>query len=115
MAWEVKPLTNEMDGQEPGGQRQLGMLHHRAGRHRSLMPAADALEHLAGALADEVMPRVVTARAAVALGPTRPLQRFGALLFGAEVTQEFGNRHAGLGLDLVAGHRGSPSSGELRS
>jgi hypothetical protein len=30
------------------------------------------------------------------------------------VMQEFGDRHAGLELDLVAGHRGSPSSGELR-
>jgi hypothetical protein len=76
------------------------------------MTAADALEQLVGILGDEVVPRVVAARAAEAVGPTRPLQRFGALLSGAEVTQTFGNRH--IGQDLVAGHRGSPSSGNLR-
>jgi hypothetical protein len=107
-------LADEMDGQEPGGQRQLGMLHHRAGRRRSLMPAADALEQLAGALADEVVPRVVTARAVEALGLTRALHLLCALRFGAEVAQEFGDRHSGLELDLVAGHRGSQLSRELR-
>ncbi len=65
-------------------------------------------------LADEEVPRVVTARAAEALGPTHALDRLSALRFGAEVAQEFGDRHAGLELDLAAGHRGSPSSGELR-
>ncbi len=78
------------------------------------MPAADALEQLAGTMADEVVPRVVAARATEPLGPTRPLQSFGALLFSAEMPQEFGDRHAELELDLVAGHRGSTSSGELR-
>ncbi len=103
-----------MDDQEPSGKRQRGMLHHRAGRHRSVMTAADALEQLEGALADEVVPPVVASRAAEALGLARTLQDFGALLFGAKVTREFRDRHAGLELDLVAGHRGSPSSGELR-
>jgi hypothetical protein len=103
-----------MDGQELDSQRKLGMLDHRAGRHRSLMPAADALEQLASALADEVVSRVVAARAAEALGPTCPLQSFDALRLCAELTQGFGDRHAGLELNLLAGHRGSPSSGELR-
>jgi hypothetical protein len=83
-------LADEMDGQEPDGQLQLGMPHRRAGRHRCLMPAADALEKLAGALTDEVVPRVVSVRAAEALGRTRPLPDFGALRFDTKVTQEFG-------------------------
>ncbi len=107
-------LADEKDGQKPSGQRQLGMLHHRAGRHRSLMPAAQALEQLASALLDEVVPRVVAARASEALDPASPLQSFGALLLGAEVTQEFGDRHAGLQLNVVAEHRCSSSLGELR-
>jgi hypothetical protein len=107
-------LADEMDGLEPGGQRQLGMFHHRAGRHRRLVPAADALKQLAGTLADEVVPHVVAARATEFHGPTRPLQSVGALLFSTEVPQELGDRHAGPELDLVTGHRGSPSSGGLR-
>ncbi len=107
-------LADEVDGQEPGGQRQLEMLHHHAGSHRRLMQAAHALEQLAGPLTHKLVPRVVAARAAKALGPTRALLSFGALLFSAEMPQEFGDRHAGLELDFVAGHRGSPSSGELR-
>jgi hypothetical protein len=93
-------LADEMDGQERGDQRQLAMLDHRAGRHRSLVPAADALKQLAGTLAEEVVPRVVAARAVKPLGPTRSLQSFDAMLFSAEVPQEFGDRHAGMELDL---------------
>ena len=107
-------LADEMYGQEPGGQRQLGVFHHRAGRHRCLVPAADALEELSGALADEVVPGAVAAPAAEPVRPARTLQCFHTLRFGAKVTQELGDRHAGLELDLVAGHRGSPWSGELR-
>ncbi len=65
-------LADEMDGQEPGRQRKLGMLHQLGGNHRSLLPAADALKQFASTLADEVVPLVVAARASEPLGPTRP-------------------------------------------
>lgn len=99
LAW-----ADEMYGLKSGCQRQLGMLHHRGGCHRSLVPAADALKQLAGALADEVVSHVVAAQAAKPFGPTLPVQSFGAVRFSADVPQKFGERHAGLEL----------KSGELR-
>jgi hypothetical protein len=46
--------------------------------------------------------------------PSRAPNRFGARLFGAKAGQKLRDRHTVLELDLVAGHQGSLSSGELR-
>lgn len=39
-------LADEVDGQEPGCQRQLSMHYHRAGRKTGLVPASGALENV---------------------------------------------------------------------
>lgn len=107
-------LTDEVDGQKPGRQRQLGVLHQGASGQRGLKAAAAALVELAGALHHQIVLRAGALRAAKPLRPTRALERLGALRFGAEVAQKRRDRHAVLELDLVAGHQDSPSSGELR-
>lgn len=107
-------LADEVNGQEPGRQRQLGVLHQGACRQRGLMPARPALKQLAGAVTHHVVMVTGAARAAEAIGPARAVDRLGALRLGAEAAQKFRNRHAALELDLVAGHRSPPSSGKLR-
>jgi hypothetical protein len=107
-------LADEMDGQEPGRQRQLGVLHQRARSQRGLVAARTALEQLAGTVTDNVVLHAGATRAAKPIRPTRAPNRIGTLRFGAKVGQKLRNRHAGLELDLVAGHRDSPSSGEIR-
>ena len=37
-------LADQIAGQKPGGQRQLGVFKEAAGSQRGLMPAADALK-----------------------------------------------------------------------
>jgi hypothetical protein len=107
-------LADQVHGQEPSRQRQLGVLHERSGGQRSLVPTGAALEQLSGTVIDHVVLRALTARAAKPARPAGAANRFGALLFGAEAGQKLRDRHARLELDLVAGHRGSPSSGEFR-
>ena len=107
-------LTDEVDGQEPGGQRQLGVFHQGASGQRGLKAAAAALVELAGTLRHKIVLRAGALRAAKPLRPTRALERLGALRFGAKVAQKLWDRHAVLELDSVAGNRGSPSTRELR-
>jgi hypothetical protein len=102
-------LADEVDGQEPGGQRHLGVFHQGAVGGLGLKSAAVALVELAGALHHKVVLRAGALREAKALRPTRALKRL-----GAEVSQKPRHRHAALELDLVAGPQGSPSTGELR-
>jgi hypothetical protein len=107
-------LADEVHGQEPSRQRQLRVLHERAGGQRRLVPTGAALEQLSGAMIDRVMLSAGAARATKPARPARSANRFRALFFGAKTGQKLGDRHAVLELDLVAGHQGSPSSGELR-
>src|SRR5215208_6589008 len=63
----ILALGQMVDGREPGGERQLGVLEHRAGGQPDLPLAAVALEQLAGLqLAEATVP---TARAAEPLAP----------------------------------------------
>ncbi len=107
-------LADEVDGQKPGGQRHLGVFHQGPRGQRGLKAAAAALVELAGALRHKIVLRAGALRAAKPLRPTRALERLGALRFGAKVAQKLRDRHAVLELDSVAGHRGSPSTRELR-
>ena len=97
-------LADQIDGQEPGGQRQLGVLHQAARGQRGLVPAGDALEQVAGAVADHVVRLAVAARTAEAPRPTCSLQRLGAVRLRAEAAKELGQGHAGLELDSVERH-----------
>ena len=80
------------------------VLHQTAGRQRSLVPATAALEQLARTVADNIVFGHSTTRATEAVRPAGQLDRLDALRFGAETAQEFGDRHAGLELNLLVGH-----------
>ena len=102
-------LTDEVDGQEPGRQWQLGVRHETARSQRGLMPATIALKELASAVADHVVITAGAARAPKPLRPTHGLDRLGALRLGAKAAKEFRDRHALLELDLVEGHGAHPT------
>ena len=97
-------LADQIDRQEPGRKRQLGVLHQAARRQRCLVPAAVALEQLARTVADNVVLSRTTSRTPEALRPAGMPNGLGALRLGAEARQELRNRHAGLELDVVGGH-----------
>ncbi len=78
------------------------------------MPTRTALEQLAGTVTHDVAQRAGTTRTTKPARPARAPNRLSTLRFGTEVGQKLRGRHAGLELDLVAGHRDSPPSGELR-
>ena len=94
-------LADEVDREEPGAQRQLGVLHQAARRQRSLMPAAIALEQLAAAVPDDIVLSRVAPRAPKSARPSRSLDRLGAPRFGPKAAKEFGDGHAVLKLDAV--------------
>ena len=102
-------LTDEVYGQEPGRQWQLGVRHEAAGGQRGLMPATIALEELASPVADHIVITAGAARAAKPLRPTRSLDRLSALRLGAKAAKEFRDRHAVLELNLVEGHGVHPA------
>ena len=97
-------LADQVDGQEPGRKRQLGVLEQAACSQRGLVPARLALEELACAMANHVVGVAGALRAPKAARPASPLHRLGALRLGAKAVQEFGQRHAVLELDGVVGH-----------
>ena len=55
-------LADEVDRQEPHGQRQLGALKHRPGDQRGLMPTGVALKHLARPPAQNTVSVLTAAR-----------------------------------------------------
>ncbi len=57
-------LTEQVDRQKPGPQRQLGTVRERAGGQRGLVPAGLALVKLAGSMTDDVVLRGRAMRAA---------------------------------------------------
>ena len=97
-------LTDQINGQEPGGQWQLGVLHQTASSQRCLMPTAIALEQTPSAVTDNTVRVAVAARATKAARPTSALDRRGAMRLGAKVAMKFRQRHSGLKLDSVEGH-----------
>jgi hypothetical protein len=101
-------LAQEVDGQEPGGHRQLGAVQHRASGQRGLTTTSLALVQLAGALAEQIVLGGSTSRAAKACRPAHRRQRRRALRLGAVAREELLHRHATLELDLVHRHRGLP-------
>jgi hypothetical protein len=101
-------LADEVDGQKPGAQRQLGALHQRARSQRCLMPARSTLEELARAVTNHVVLRRCTARATKTVRPTQRHQRFRALRLCTVTVEELRHRHARLKLDLVHRHHVLP-------
>ena len=76
-------LADQIEGQEPGRQRQFGGLHDRASRERGLMAAGAALITLEAAAVDEPMLLAIAAGTAEPIRPARLLQSSLTLLLGA--------------------------------
>ena len=68
------------------------------------MPAAVALEQLAGTVTNDTVIGYGTTRAMKTRRPARLLDRLGALRLIAEAAQEFGDRDAVLELNLLVDH-----------
>ena len=99
----VLGLAEQVDGQEPSGQGQLGVVEQRAGGERGLMLATDAREDLAPA---ELAALVVAAvGAAVALGPARGKHGLFALCDSFVASEELRQALAFLKLDPVLRYR----------
>lgn len=101
----VLGLSEQVHGQKPGGQRQLGRIEDRSGNHRGLMPATAALPVAALLAFEHAGARVPALRAAKALGPARGFHRLLALPLRAETPHEFSHRQPSLKLNLVHRHR----------
>jgi hypothetical protein len=79
-------LGQVVDGDEPGGQRQLGVLEHGAGGQPDLLFAPVALEQLAGL--ERAQAVMATGRTGEALAPAHLEQRRAAGLLGPEPLAE---------------------------
>jgi hypothetical protein len=97
-------LADEVHGQQPGAQRKLRAVHHRAGGHRGLMAAGATLQHTSTRADEAAEAAAAAARTAKAIGPAKRLQFEQGLLLGAIALQEFGHRHALLKLHPVRRH-----------
>ncbi len=78
---------DQVDGEEPSAQRELGVVQQRAGRERQLVLAADALEELVGA--QLTVPLIAAFAAGKALRPACLEQCFLALRLRPVQAQEF--------------------------
>ncbi len=97
-------MADEVDGQEPGRERQFGVFHQGASSQRGLKTTVPALVDLAGATHHKVVLHAAALRAAKPLRPTRALGCLSALCIGAKVAQKLGERDAVLKLDPVTRH-----------
>lgn len=101
----VLRLRQQIDPQQPLGQRQLGAGEQRPSRQRSLPAAAVALVEPAP---KHAMTFVPTLRTDEALRPAPGKQGLLALRLGSVLGQEIAQTHAFLKLHLVPRHRLSP-------
>ena len=97
-------LADQIEGQEPGGQRQFCGLHDRAGRERGLMAAVATLITLEPPAVDETMLMAIAARAAETIRPASLLQSSFTLLLRSIEPLEFKEGEATLKLDTAACH-----------
>ena len=97
-------LADEVDGEEPGGERELGAVHQRARRGRGLMAAGGTLQQHSAATRDAAAARRATLRAAETLRPAQPLERRCALRLAAVLAHELTQRHPLLELHSIDGH-----------
>jgi len=105
-------LADQVKGQKPGRQRQLGGLHDRAGRERGLMSAAAALIALEPTAIDQPMLLSIAAGTAKPIRPSSLLQGSLTLLLGAIEPLETRQREAKLE-QVTAAERAGQSSKEI--
>lgn len=97
-------LTDEVDRQEPQGQRQFAALHHGARDQRSLMATGRALEQCMGTSVHPTANGSRAARTTKALRPARLLQSGRTLCFSPELLEKLRQRQAELELNTIHGH-----------
>jgi hypothetical protein len=97
-------LADQVKGQKPGGQWQLGGLHDCAGRERGLMDAVATLITLKPPAIDQSMLLTIAAGSAEPIGPARLLQSSLTLLIDAIEPLELRQGEAFLELDRAMGH-----------
>lgn len=97
-------LADQVEGQKPLGQRQLGRLHDRAGCDGGLIPTGAALIPLEPAAMHKPMALAVAAGTVEPIRPACLLQGGLALLLSAVKPQEPRQRETLLELDAVARH-----------
>jgi len=101
-------LIDQVDGQEPVGQQQLGVSEQAASGLRRLVAAGAALEQPAHTMSHHVLGRPTAAQADEPVRQTRQLDRCFTLRFSTEAAHELRQRQAGL--KLQSGHRQGCSS-----
>lgn len=103
-------LADQLDGEKPGGQRQLGAGEQRAGGDRGLAEASIALEQSFCIPKDDAVGCGSAGRTGEPVRPFHSRQRVCAARLNAKVANEVRQRRAGLEFDRVAGHDGQSSS-----
>jgi hypothetical protein len=97
-------MADQVNGEEPCSQWQLGLLQQTACGQRSLVAAAVALRQPPSGLAEDAVFAAVATRTTEFLRPSRLLDCCGALRLSVRSLKEICYRHATLDLDLVEGH-----------
>ena len=105
----VPRLADQVDGEEPGGQRELGDVKEGSGNQRDLLVAHPALERLPGADMQYTVESALTTGTPVSVRPARFLKGRFALFFRAVQTLKFRKGKSLLKLDAIHGHFEPPS------
>lgn len=95
-------LGQQIDGEKPGRQRQLGVGEEGAAGHRGLAMAVVAL--VESAITDFTVLGMTAFRACEPIRPTPTEQCLSALLLGAELREKLGQADAFPKLNLILGH-----------
>ncbi len=101
-------LGEQVNRQEPGGQRKVRAMEDGTGGQRGLMVAVMALVESPRKLAAG---RVASLGADEPLGPTMPIERLPALRFRTVLLEEGRQRQAGLEMDRITCHDATSSTG----
>ena len=99
--------SQQVDGQQPGAQRQLGRLEDRAAQQGRLMTTRTALVVDLPAAEKARPSAVATGRAAEAVRPACPVQGAVRFRFGAVLLHEFDHRQTLLELHEIDRHGGA--------
>ena len=105
----VLRLAHQVDGQKPGGERELGAVKEGSGNQGGLLVAHPALERLPGADMQYTVKRALTTGTPVSVRPSDLFKGRFALFFRAVQTLKFRKGKSLLKLDAIHGHFEPPS------
>ena len=106
----VLGLRQQMHGEIPHCQRQLGRLEHRSGRHRGLTATGGTLPVRPTVMHETTVRLLAAARTDETLRPARRYQRLVALRFRSVRLEKLRHRQSFLELDPVDSHDASPQN-----